>query len=218
MQRHTRLVEWTVSLLKRDFRMVEPKTIIDVWLLGSEESYREHAVRLFGKPPSTPYGFFVSERRTLFMNIATGGGTLVHELVHPFIEASFPSVPAWFNEGLASLYERVQEKDGHLWGLPNWRLVGLKGAVARGRLPTFAQMTSDSSARFYASSTGYAQARYLCLYLQEQGLLRRYYAELSSGAAADPTGYKTLGRVLGQPDMQQFQKKWEAWVLTLDPE
>ena len=39
------------------------------------------------------------------MNIATGGGTLVHEIVHPYVEANFPGCPAWFNEGLGSLYE-----------------------------------------------------------------------------------------------------------------
>jgi len=58
-------------------------------------------------------------------------------------------------------------------------------------------MTGDSSARFYASSTGYAQARYLCLYLQEKGLLHRYYDEFSTACAADPSGYRTLVRVLG---------------------
>ena len=34
------------------------------------------------------------------MNISTGGGTLVHEIVHPFIEANFPACPPWLNEGL----------------------------------------------------------------------------------------------------------------------
>ena len=138
-------------------------------------------LRLYGKRPSTPYGFFLPEHQALFMNIATGGGTLVHELVHPFIAASFPAVPAWFNEGLASLYEAVREQHGQMWGLPNWRLDGLKRAIRAGKLPSFAMMTSDSDARFYASSTGYAQARYLCLYLQEKGLLHRYYDAFSRG-------------------------------------
>ena len=118
------------------------------------------------------------------MNIATGGGTLVHELVHPFIAASFPAVPAWFNEGLASLYEAVREEHGQMWGLPNWRLAGLQRAIRAGKLPSFAMMTGDSDARFYASSTGYAQARYLCLYLQEKGLLHRYYDGSRPGSPA----------------------------------
>jgi hypothetical protein len=76
-------------------------------------------------------------------------------------------------------------------------------------------MTADSDARFYASSTGYALARYLCLDLQEHGLLHRYYDQFSGGVAADPTGYKTLVHVLGDPDMAQFEKDWQAWAMGL---
>jgi hypothetical protein len=216
VEHYAQTVDWTVGHLKRDFHMREPPNVIDVWLLGSRDSYVDNAVRLFGKRPSTPYGFFLPEHQALFMNIATGGGTLVHEVVHPFIAASFPSVPAWFNEGLASLYEAVREEHGQLWGVPNWRLDGLKRAIRAGKLPSFAMMTSDSDARFYASSTGYAQARYLCLYLQEHGLLHRYYDQFSAGAAADPTGYKTLVRVLGNPAMARFEKQWQAWALALE--
>ena len=216
VEHYAQTVDWAVGHLKRDFHMREPPDVIDVWLLGSSDSYVDNAVRLFGKRPSTPYGFFLPEHQALFMNIATGGGTLVHEVVHPFMAASFPAVPAWFNEGLASLYEAVREEHGQLWGLPNWRLDGLKRAIRARKLPSFAMMTSDSDTRFYASSTGYAQARYLCLYLQEHGLLHRYYDEFSSRAAADPTGYKTLVRVLGNPDMTRFEKQWQAWALALE--
>jgi len=216
VEHYAETVDWTIGHLKRDFHMHEPSDVIDVWLLGSADSYTENAVRLFGQRPSTPYGFFLPQHQALFMNIATGGGTLVHEVVHPFNAASFPAVPAWFNEGLASLYEAVREKHGQLWGMPNWRLTGLKHAIRAGKLPSFASMTGDSDARFYASSTGYAQARYLCLYLQEHGLLHRFYDQFSAGVAGDPTGYKTLARVLGDPDMAQFEKDWQAWALALD--
>ena len=216
VEHYAQTVDWAVGHLKRDFHMREPPDVIDVWLLGSADSYVDNAVRLYGKRPSTPYGFFLPEHQALFMNIATGGGTLVHEVVHPFIAASFPAVPAWFNEGLASLYEAVREEHGQLWGLPNWRLDGLKRAIRARKLPSFAMMTSDSDTRFYASSTGYAQARYLCLYLQEHALLHRYYDEFSSRAAADPTGYKTLVRVLGNPDMTRFEKQWQTWALALE--
>jgi hypothetical protein len=216
LEHYARTVDWTVGHLKRDFHMREPPNVIDVWLLGSADSYVDNAVRLYGKRPSTPYGFFLPEHQALFMNIGTGGGTLVHELVHPFIAASFPAVPAWFNEGLASLYEAVRERNGQMWGLPNWRLGGLKRAIRAGKLPSLAMMTSDSDARFYASSTGYAQARYLFLYLQEKGLLHRYYDAFSAGVAADPTGYKTLVRVLRDPNMPRFEKEWQDWALGLE--
>jgi hypothetical protein len=212
---HTEVIDWAISRLATDFGMVAPSEIIDVWLMGSDASYVAQSERLFNDRPSTPYGFFLPERRTLFMNIETGGGTLVHEIVHPYIRASFPKCPAWFNEGLASLYERVVDRDGHLWGLPNWRLAGLKRAIRMGKLPPITQMTADNDKVFYESATGYAQARYLCLYLQDKGLLRKFYAEYRSGYSTDPTGIRTLTRILGERDMMRFQLTFENWVLSL---
>ena len=212
---YAKTVAWTVDHLKRDFQMREPPNVIDVWLLGDADSYTDTVLRLLGLRPSTPYGFFMPSHQALFMNISTGGGTLVHELVHPFVGASFPAVPAWFNEGLASLYEAVREEHGQMWGLPNWRLAGLQRAIRAGKLPSFATMTADSRDHFYTSGTSYAQARYLCLYLQEKGLLHRYYDQFRAGVSGDPSGYKTLVRVLGEPDMAGFEKQWQAWVLGL---
>ena len=51
--------------------------------------------------------------------VATGGGTLVHEIVHPFMRANFPECPAWFNEGMGSLYEQCSEVNGRIAGLTN---------------------------------------------------------------------------------------------------
>jgi hypothetical protein len=70
----------------------------------------------------------------------------------------------------------------------------------------------DTSAKY---SEYYAQSRYLCYYLQEKGLLVKYYQEFSAGAKEDPTGFKSLKKVLGEKDMAVFQKRWQEWVLTL---
>jgi len=151
------------------------------------------------------------------LNIATGGGTLVHEIVHPFMAANFPSCPAWFNEGLGSLFEQSVEREGHIAGLPNWRLPGLKHAIRRGTVPSFRELTHTSTHAFYEEDPGtnYAQARYLLYYLQEQGLLVRYFHEFVAHAKEDATGYRTLERVLGNPDMTAFQGRWASFVLAL---
>ena len=39
--------------------------------------------------------------------LATGGGTLSHELTHALMEADFPNAPGWISEGLASLHEQL---------------------------------------------------------------------------------------------------------------
>jgi hypothetical protein len=150
------------------------------------------------------------------MNIATGGGTLVHEIVHPYVHANFPEAPAWLNEGMGSLYEQSSEKGGHIVGLTNWRLEGLQEAIREGRVPSFRTLTGQSDRAFYSAGTSYAQARYLLYYLQESGLLVDFYKKFHAARREDPTGFRTLQAVLGEKDMADFQKRWEKWVLTLE--
>jgi hypothetical protein len=210
-------VQWAVAQLKREYFSRDPAEIIDVWLFKDRASYTRHAWRLYRDRPSTPYGYYSAQNRALVMNIATGGGTLVHELVHPFMRANFPACPAWLNEGLGSLYEQSAEKDGRIWGLPNWRLPGLQTAIRAGAVPSFERLTGTTEREFYEDDPGthYAQARYLALYLQEQGLLRSYYHRFVAHQKTDPSGYRTLMAVLGERDMAAFKRRWEAWVLTL---
>jgi hypothetical protein len=210
-------VKWAVDRLKVQYFKRDPQTIIDIWLFRDKESYEKHAEELFGAKPHTPYGYYSSQHRALVMNIATGGGTLVHEIVHPFVAANFPECPAWFNEGLASLYEQSGEEKGQIVGRVNWRLSGLQETIRAGRLQSFEDLCGTSTDDFYHRDTGanYGQARYLCLYLQEQGLLKKFYDDFRAGAKRDPGGYKTLQAILGEKDMADFQKRWEAWVLSL---
>jgi hypothetical protein len=210
-------VRWAVDKLKQDYFEKDPSEILDVWLFKDAASYRKHARSLFNDTPGTPYGYYSSEHKALIMNIETGGGTLVHEIVHPFVEANFPGCPAWFNEGLGSLYEQSGEVDGHIYGYTNWRLPGLQSAIRDRAVPTFKSLMSTSTSAFYNQDRGtnYAQARYLCYYLQERGLLVKFYKEFYARRQSDPTGYQTLQAVLNEPDMGAFQQKWEKFVLDL---
>jgi hypothetical protein len=216
-RRATGVVKWAVDHLKADFFAKDPDEILDVWLFKDKESYEKHARSIFGDTPDTPYGYYSTTHKALIMNIQTGGGTLVHEIVHPLMRANFPDCPTWFNEGLASLYEQCEDKGGHISGRTNWRLEGLQKAIRAGALATFKDLTATTDDQFYREGRGdnYAQARYLCLYLQERGVLVKFFHEFVARHKEDPTGYKTLQSVLGETDMAAFQKRWEAWVLKL---
>ncbi len=211
-------VKWAVDLLREGYFRSQPDHIIDVWLFKNRASYNKHTVQLFGERPTTPYGFYSPSRRALIMNIATGGGTLCHEIVHPFVAANFPSCPSWLNEGLGSLYEQCQERDGKIRGLLNWRLPGIQTALRERRARTFAELCSTTDDQFYGDDQGvhYAQARYLCYYLQERGLLRGYYHAFVANQREDPTGYETLRRVLRRADMAEFERDWSRFVLDLE--
>jgi hypothetical protein len=210
-------VKWAVDRLKQDFFTKDPDQILDIWLFKDEASYRKHARLLFGDSPSTPYGYYSPTHKALIMNIATGGGTLVHEIVHPFMEANFPACPPWLNEGLGSLYEQCGEEDGHIYGYTNWRLPGLQKAITSRRVPSFKILTAMDASAFYDDDRGtnYGQARYLCYYLQEKGLLVKFYREFLAKQKTDPTGFESLRTVLAEPDMDKFKIKWEKHVMGL---
>ncbi len=213
-----RTVKWAVDKLKAEYFSKDPKEILDIWLFKDAASYEHHAQLLFGEKPDTPYGYYSIAQKVLVMNISTGGGTLVHEIVHPFVEANFPNCPPWLNEGLGSLYEQSGEVDGRIHGFPNWRLPGLQATIKAGTVPTFRDLTALNAPGFYNDDRGthYAQSRYLLYYLQQKGLLRKFYRDFYANRRTDPTGYKTLRQTLGNPNMRVFQRSWEKFVLGLE--
>lgn len=62
-----------------------PDRPISILLFGGEESYNRYAKALYGDDGISVYGYYKPHRRTLVMNISTGGGTLVHELTHALV-------------------------------------------------------------------------------------------------------------------------------------
>lgn len=220
VQRHAeQTVRWATRLLKAQYFEHDPPRIIDIYLFKDGDSYRHHAKALFGDEPTTPYGYYSARRGVMVMNIGTGGGTLVHEMVHAFMAGNFPRCPAWVNEGLGSLYEQCRERDGRIEGLPNWRLPALQKTIEAGGLPTLEALCRTTSAEFYGDNAGthYAMARYLMLYLQSRGKLEAFYRAAVAGHDADPACFAALVDTLGDDgsDMAAFQRRWEAWVLKL---
>ena len=101
-------------------------------------------------------------------------------------------------------------------GHENWRLPALQKTIRAGNLRPFSELIADPD--FYNEDKvgiNYAQARYLMFYLQEKGLLPRYYREFRDGHRADPTGLATLKKLIAPQPLEQFDKEWRAWVLTL---
>lgn len=216
MVRHraTGILRWAIRLLEADYFASRPNKLIEIWLFKNERTYRAGAKRYFDETPETPYGYYDSSRDAMVMNIGPGAGTLVHEVVHPYIEANAPAAPTWFNEGLASLYERPSEKRGHIVGLPNWRLPNLKREIKNRTLPPLATLLATTRDGFYeAEFDAYAYARYLLLYLQEQGKLSAFYRQLVADER-DHTGKTALEAVLGE-SLEAFEPRWRIWVRAL---
>jgi hypothetical protein len=191
-----------------------PTRAVRVYCFRDDATYEAYVLGAYGRPPSTPYGFYMASERKVVLNWATGAGTLAHELVHPLLGEDFPEAPAWFNEGFASLFEfTTRDSNGRLIGRNNWRLVDLKRARRDRRevpLRTLMETTADE---FYGDERGvhYAMARYFCLYLQRQKLLDRYYKEFRATAGADPTGITALASVT-RKSLPEFEAEWRSWI------
>jgi hypothetical protein len=201
-QRAAGTVRWAVAQLRKTYFADLPTQPLEIWLLADEAAYQSVSQNRFDITPPSPFGFYASQHRALVINIARGSGTLVHEIVHPLMAHNFPNCPVWFDEGLASLYEECTEQDGQIWGLPNWRLRRLRHWLDSDALPSFESLCSLSRNDFYGehAARNYAQARYLCLYLQHHDKLPSLYRTMHANRATDPSGWQSLCNVLYEID------------------
>ena len=218
------LIKWknkisaTQASLKAMYFKSDPKKPIEVWLFSDAKSYYDFNYNLWQFHPSTPYGYYLPESRRMVMNIATGGGTLIHELVHPYIVENFPDSPPWINEGLASLYEKSSKQNSIIRGLSNWRLGTLKSAIKTNTMPTLKATFQTNWVEFYGVNheIHYAQARYVMYYLQQRGLLTLYYHLLTNNITQDPSGINTLLNVTQSASIEIFEKQWLDFISNIN--
>ncbi|MBI3856266.1 MAG: hypothetical protein HY293_11305 [Planctomycetes bacterium] len=203
--------------LYEDYFSRRPEKPIRVYLFKDKGSYDRYCRSTYEKPPSTPYGFYMSRERKMVMNILTGTGTLAHELVHPLLAEDFPGVPSWFNEGFASLFEESGERGGKMVGFVNWRLPKLKQMLKIGKGVPLADLMKTTTEQFYGEDdrgVNYATARYLCLYLQEKKQLIPFFQHFKATAKEDPTGALAFEKATGRKPAE-LDPIWREWVMSL---
>lgn len=199
---------WTAYFDKK------PDNVITAFLFAGEKNYKLHARQDYPSGGSPYYGYYTPARRTMVMNINTGGGTLVHELTHALVVYDFPDLPTWFNEGLASLHEQCQiEKDG-ITGLANWRLPALQAAIKARKLRSLAELVTKRD--FYGPLQGlnYAQGRYFVMYMQHKGLLVKFYRYFREHAKGDGADIRAIEHIFGQK-ISDIEPAFLAWTMTL---
>lgn len=179
-ERFRQIMRYTIracsQAMHKQYFEKKPDYTIRIYLFGDDASYRRTARKLWGDTDLSPFGYYKPSEKTLVMNIATGTGTLVHEMFHALVEPDFPEIPAWFNEGVASLYECCRVGEDRLTGMMNWRFPRLQKAVRDDELVPLKRLVFTSTAQFYGrgSDLHYSQARYFCMYLQKKGLLENF--------------------------------------------
>ena len=199
-----------------DYFEKKPDEITTIFLFKDDETYRYWAKRLFEDTDLSRFGYYKPSKKTMLMNINTGGGTLVHELTHAFVRYDFPEIPSWFNEGLGSLYERCSMNNKIILGHTNWRLPELQSAIASGTYTSLDLLVNMSEDDFYGyeSSLNYAQARYLCQYLQQKNLLKKFYKTFRDSYSRDNTG-KTFLEEITKMKIDTLDEDFVKWVKSL---
>lgn len=215
-----RLIEHTIATAEdcfyNNYFEIKPDELITIFLFKDDNTYRYWAKKLFGDTDLSRFGYYKPSKRVMLMNISTGGGTLVHEMTHAFVRYDFPDIPSWLNEGLGSLYERCSMKNKEILGHTNWRLPELLDAIKDKTYTSLDALTSTSDEEFYGdnSSLNYAQARYLCQYLQQKNLLKNFYKTFRDNYEKDKTG-KTFLEEVTKMKLTELDYVFIEWVKTL---
>jgi len=175
-----KLVGDVVADVERRFtqRTKDPDDGVTLLLFSNADRYREVA-ETFG-PLISDWGFYLPDKRVAIANLDASIGNLRHELVHPLIGDDFPGIPAWLNEGVASLYGSATLGKHGFTFLVNYRLRDLKRALANGTCPTLAELAASTPLDVHGDQamTYYALSRYVLLYADRKGTLSQLYADL----------------------------------------
>jgi hypothetical protein len=204
-----------VRALANEYFTTRPSSPTTILLCSSDEQFRACNLDLDQQDRGQYSGIYSRKQRRVVVNIASGEGTLAHELTHALAHADFPAMPEWFDEGLASLHEECEfSHDGlHLLGNQNWRHQVALDALHRGALRLLQDLTSKRFGLPARAHMDYAQVRSLCLYLQERNLLGIFYRTCKLNSAVDPTGLRSLCSVAGAVDPQTLDDAFRAWLI-----
>jgi hypothetical protein len=203
------------AALWRTFFDRKPDGPVTIVALGTEAAYRAAAAQLDGYEPLAYAGYTQRGRRRIVLNLATGRGTLAHELAHVLAAFDFPGMPEWFDEGLAALHEEaVFSPDGlTMIGRKNWRSRLLADALRKSDVPPLESVIATTTFRGEGEGLNYAVVRSFCQYLQHRGLLSHFYRKFRQAAHDDPDGIATLCELLGVGTLGEVDRDFRAWVL-----
>ncbi len=205
-----------VECFYNDYLNALPTEATTIFLFKDDKTYRYWAKTLYEDDDLSRFGYYKPAEKTMLMNINTGTGTLVHEMTHALVRYDFPDIPSWFNEGLGSLYERCSLNNKTIIGYVNWRLPALQEVLNDKSYTSIENLMKTDWDGFYGkrSDVNYAQARYLCMYLQELGLLKEYYKLFRDKYNQDNTGIKQIEYITGKT-ITELDSDYAEWIKTL---
>jgi hypothetical protein len=205
-----------IDCFYNDYLEKSPNEITTIFLFKDDATYRFWAKKLYDDDDLSRFGYYKPTQKAMLMNISTGTGTLVHEMTHSLVRFDFPDIPAWFNEGIGSLYERCTLNNKNIIGYVNWRLPRLQEAFAKNEYVPLADLIKMDGNMFYDENSDlhYSEARYFCMYLQEKNLLKSFYKLYRDGFSSDNTGKSFIEKLFAK-DINTVDNEFINWAKTL---
>ncbi|MEO6454241.1 MAG: hypothetical protein ABIN97_09225 [Ginsengibacter sp.] len=209
-----------------------PDKLITVYLAPDRNTLKTTAKLIHGIDiPNETLGYSLLADLSLSgMAFPDQVGTLYHELFHLIVRTDAGDIPAWLDEGMASLYSIYSWKNEVLKGTGNtWRLKQLTSTYLRStrqKVPSIENLLSYDWQQFNGgdgnnlckASVNYALANHFLIYLQEKDLLK---ALMKTYRFRKPPGDKdqanesteniSLIENLLKDSIGGIQKKFNAW-------
>jgi hypothetical protein len=188
------ILEKTLRFFTSQYSISLPSHLITIYMVPSADALRSLAERIHGLRIS--YGcigyFFEEDLSVVGVIPQKAYGTLFHELFHLVVRSNFGDIPPWLDEGMAALYEVSQFTDDRLIGQDNWRGPILERFWnSRPTVENLVKMDGrhfnilDSEGARLQRAINYATARYVALYLQNNGRLTKLYDALRNRKPLD---------------------------------
>ncbi len=191
--------------------------------LPDRAGFAKWAIKVFGPGVrgniSSVGGAYEHQKRRLVAQDL--GATLRHEFVHVLHWRDMNRIgqvhAPWIQEGLASLVEDYDLKDGQVVPVASWRTNIIKRTNDRHRLVSIEELANTPMNAFTAKRplAKYAHARTIMLYLLDQRKLGAFYRTYTRQYRTDPSGISALETVLGK-ELEEIEQDFETWIDQLE--
>lgn len=161
--------------------------------------------------------YFMPIDNSIVAWVNTGGGTLIHEMVHALLENEYKHAPQWINEGMASLYEEVSDGDP----INNYRLIYIQRLMLENKVCI--KWTDLANIENYTeiNETNYnlfcAYSRYFCKFIYDtygQKTLSDLYKTMRDANITDATQQKTQIVTSLNKSEANIQLEWQNYLMT----
>lgn len=216
---------------KNFYNLRAPDKLLTVYLMPDQKSLQEVAFKIHGiNVGKATLGYsLLSDLSLLGIADPEHVGTLYHELFHLVVRTDAGDIPAWLDEGLASLYSVYYwDKDVLKGSQSTWRTGQLKARYLETtniNLPGLKELITYNWDEFNGgeeinlckASVNYALSNHFMIFLQEKGLLQSLVSQFklrsTPGNANDSAARDNLSIVenVCNASIELIQLDFERW-------